>query len=1359
VLGVATLVSCVVLVMLSATLLIAAEGRSERSQVEERMRATAALAQAYVHEQTSGLAALVAAYGDRVTLSGALETARGNRASASATKTNLERLAEARPGIIVTFLTDARGVLLAVHPATPAQLGRNFAFRDWYQGATKDRGPYISEAYQSVAVGKPFVVAASVVVRGRAGVGLGPIRGVLSATFGLSSFQKFVDDYAARTGIQLLIVDQRGVLIAEGGHPPKPGTSLEERRAGGQRAIAAKDFVSARIGDPGTGWSVISQMPVDAALGPAGSFRGVVLIAAGLLILLLVGGAGASGRIRRNRQVAEQHVRESEARADAERRRAGEDIDRFFSLSLDLLCIASTDAFFKQINPAWQRTLGYDDDELLEKPFVSFIHPDDLEATATEVVKLMGGAASVAFENRYRCKDGSYRWLLWKVAPLPDQGLMYAVARDNTDRKRVEQASARLAAIVDSSVDAIIGAGLDGVIASWNRGAEQIFGYRPEEIIGRSIGVLAPSDDDAWDDLLVRAAQGDVIAPYEAPRVRRDGQLIEVALTTSPVRDPDGTVTGISVIARDISETKRTAESLRAIIATASDGFVSMNADGVITEWNHRAEALFGWARPEVIGRDLAEVIIPPEKREAHRAGLRRVLSGGEAHILDLLIEVSALHRDGREIPVELAVWRVTAGPVKQFSAFVRDISQRQQIARDVVAARDQALEASRLKSAFLATMSHEIRTPMNGVIGLTGLLLRGDLEDTQRRYVDGIRMAGNALLAVINDILDFSKIEAGALILDDAAVSLGGILEEVVDLVTETARIKGVELLGFCEPSLPTQLRGDPVRIRQILLNLATNAVKFTDHGEVFVHIRPASVPSRRDRDPVTGEETVGVRFEVSDTGIGIDPAQHTRLFDPFAQADSSTTRRFGGTGLGLAICRELAEAMGGQIGVDSQPGKGSTFWCSIPLRNDPAAQHEPNPLDASLEGQHVLVVDDNDTNRLILTQQLSAWAMIPTAVESAEKAMEHLQDAFTRGEFYDLAIVDMHMPGLDGLELSRRIQTQLSIPPLPVILASSGEQVEAATARSAGIVAFLTKPIQQSHLHDCLVRVAAGRSSDTRRSRPTASATPTAETPILGRLLLVEDNEINQMVALGILSELGYAVDVASDGLKALDLVARHTYGAVLMDCQMPHMDGYEATGEIRRRERHEQGADSAGEPTLPRRLPIIAMTAAAQKEDRERCLAEGMDDYLTKPIQPEELASTLIRWTTGATSAQTDSVPSRAASTEDSILDRLDELREHSTAGLVSRLVMSFLNRAPAYLSELTDTLDRDDFDAFAHAAHSLNGAAGNLGASGMSILCDGLETLGRDRQTQSAPHLLDRLQVEYDAVRRILEDVAA
>jgi len=1237
------LASCVLLIMLFATLIIAAQERSERRQVEARMGATSALAVAFVHEQTSGLAALVAAYGDRLASSGALAASRGSKATDAAVAGNLERLAEARPGISVTFLTDARGALIAVRPATPAQLGKSFAFRDWYQGAVMTRRPYISEAYQSLAAGRPFVIAASVVVQGqRAGPGPEPILGVLSATYGLASFQKFVDGYAASTGIRLLIVDQRGVLMADAGHPAKPGTSLEERRAAGRSAIAANGSLSAKTTDRGTGWTVISQVPLQAALGPATDFRNVVLVAAGLLLLVLIGGAWSASRIRRNRQTAERRIRESEDRAEREHQRGREDIDRFFSLSRDLLCIASTDGYFKQLNPAWQDVLGYENGELIDRPFVAFIHPDDLENTAAEVGRLMGGSASVAFENRYRRRDGSYRWLLWNVTPLPEEGLMYGVARDNTVRREVEQATARLAAIVDSSVDAIIGATLDGTVTSWNRGAEQTFGYLFDEIVGRSIEVLTPVNDSQQADMLSRAAEGEVIAPYEAPRLRRDGQLIDVALTTSPVRDPDGAVTGISMIARDISETKRTAEALRAIIATASDAFVSMAGNGLITEWNHSAETLFGWPREEALGRELAELIIPQQHRDAHRAGLSRVLNGGEAHILDQLIEVTAVHRNGGEIPVELAVWRVSAGQAPQFSAFVRDISERKQIANDVVAARDQALEASRLKSAFLATMSHEIRTPMNGVIGLTGLLLRGDLQESQRRYADGIRVAGNALLAVINDILDFSKIEAGALILEDTIFNIGAILEDVIALVSETARSKNVELLGFCDPSLPASLRGDPVRIRQILLNLASNAVKFTDEGEVIVHLRLARSEPLADQKSAFDGEKVTVHFEVRDTGIGIQPADRARLFDPFAQADSSTTRRFGGTGLGLAICRELVEAMGGDIGVRSRPGGGSVFWVTIALRPDPAnVDHTPAP-----------------------------------------------------------AVTNM----------------------------------------------------------------AASRAKAIQGAKPTltsAPAVPTSASAVsrLGQLLLVEDNDINQMVAVGILNELGYAVDVAADGVEALALISRNTYQAVLMDCQMPRMDGYEATAEIRRREAIAQKRDLAGEARLPSRLPIIAMTAAAQQEDRDRCLAAGMDDFLTKPIHADTLAAALVRWTTGAPIRPVDSLPRERVSTAESILDRLDELRDQSAAGLVARLVTSFLERAPGYLSELTDTLGRDDFDAFTRAAHSLNGAAGNLGASTMADLCDGLETLGHDRQTQSAPHLLDRLRVEYVVVRRILEDIAA
>jgi PAS domain S-box-containing protein len=821
---------------------------------------------------------------------------------------------------------------------------------------------------------------------------------------------------------------------------------------------------------------------------------------------------------------------------------------------------------------------------------------------------------------------------------------------------------------------------------------------------------------------------------------------------------------GVGVIARSDRRRREVEQQVQSrdrelarVLESTDESFISINGAGAITAWNSRAEKLCGWAADEVLGRNVIEMLIPAAHRQSYQDHLARYRAGAGSKVIGKRLEISALHHDGHDIQVEVGWWSHDDG--QGLSAFVHDITERLTIQADMASARDQALEASRLKSAFLATMSHEIRTPMNGVIGLTGLLMRGDLQDTQRRYVDGIHVAGNTLLAVINDILDFSKIEAGALVLDDAAVNLNAILEDVVELLSEAARSKGVELLGFCDPMLPTQLRGDPVRIRQILLNLASNAVKFTDHGEVFLHIRPGDQPVQAASRPADDADKLGIRFEVSDTGIGISQTDQAGLFEPFAQADSSTTRRFGGTGLGLAICRELVEAMGGEIGVESRPGSGSRFWCGFYLRRDPAGQDAPKPHYVSLEGQRVLVVDDNDTNRLILTQQLRAWSMLPTTVASGAKALDQLIKALATGDFYDLAIVDMHMPVTDGLELARLIQADLRFPAMPIILASSDDSVETGTTRDAGIVASLSKPIQQSQLYDCLVGVVARKSTAVRPAVPTPATTPTPQAPTLGRLLLVEDNEINQMVAMGILAELGYAVDVAADGIEALDLAGRATYDAVLMDCQMPNLDGYEATRELRRRERMAQGSEESRGSHAARRTPIIAMTAAAQEEDRERCLAAGMDDYLTKPIRTDELAAALVHWTTGGVPEPSGSVQTQAALTESSILNRLDELRENTADGLVVRLVASFLTRAPGYLSELVDTLDREDFDAFGRAAHSLNGAAGNVGASAMANLCQGLEALDRDEHAQSAPELLRHLQTEYEAVRRVLEDVAA
>ncbi|MCB8958156.1 MAG: response regulator [Nocardioides sp.] len=563
-----------------------------------------------------------------------------------------------------------------------------------------------------------------------------------------------------------------------------------------------------------------------------------------------------------------------------------------------------------------------------------------------------------------------------------------------------------------------------------------------------------------------------------------------------------------------------------------------------------------------------------------------------------LLLANAVLSQDPKAVAVLVGMFALIG---LTFARTARILRSEARARAELATARDAALEASRAKSAFLATMSHEIRTPMNGVIGLTDLLLTTPLDERQQQYAEGVRGAGSALLAIINDILDFSKVEAGRLDLEHIDFDVVQLVEEVAELVAEGAHAKDLELLAYCSPELPSGLRGDPARLRQVLLNLAGNAVKFTHEGEVVIRAQLET------RTP----DGVVARFEVSDTGIGIDDEHRAELFQPFSQADTSTTRRYGGTGLGLAICRQLVNAMGGELGVSSTPGVGSTFWALVPLdlAVEPATVSPP-PAEG-LGGLRVLVVDDNQTNRVILHDQLTAWGMHVDAVDSGPTALAMMRTALHEGRRYDLGLLDLCMPHMDGLELGRRISGDPDLAGTPLVLLTSGPDVGRTEANAVGISASLTKPVLLTRLRTVLRSIVATAAP----AAPVAAApTPTSGR---GRVLVVEDGEINQLVATGILESLGYDVTVADDGLLALEELDRATYDAVLMDVRMPNLDGYGATAEIRRRE----GAE--------RHTPIIAMTASAIEGDREECLAAGMDDYVSKPIDRASVDAVLGRW----------------------------------------------------------------------------------------------------------------------------------
>jgi CheY-like chemotaxis protein len=598
--------------------------------------------------------------------------------------------------------------------------------------------------------------------------------------------------------------------------------------------------------------------------------------------------------------------------------------------------------------------------------------------------------------------------------------------------------------------------------------------------------------------------------------------------------------------------------------------------------------------------------------------------------------------------------------------------------------------------------------------------------------------------MMIINDILDFSKIEAGAMRLETIDLDLRSTVEDVTVLLGGRAQDKGLELASLVEHDVPEAVRGDPGRLRQILTNLLGNAIKFTDEGEVIVRVELV------DED----EETARIRFEVSDTGIGISPEQQRRLFLAFTQADASTTRRYGGTGLGLAISKQLVTLMGGEMHVQSEPGGGSTFSFTVTLEKQAVEASPSRTLPVVLAGRRALVVDDNRANRTILEKQLSSWGVLTTAVEGGREALEELRSA---GEPYDLAVLDMQMPGMDGMELARAIKADPALSPIRlVLLTSMGRRGEGEEASQSGIEAYLTKPVRQSDLHDALVTVMSGTEPGEKRLVTLRGLR--RQKAGTHRVLVAEDNPVNQKVAARMLENLGYMVDVVADGGEALEAVAGTRYGAVLMDVQMPVMDGYRATRQIRDQE-EKAGRRNMMMGIRKHRTPIIAMTANAMQGDRERAIEAGMDDYVSKPVGRKELAAVLGKWISGTPAYRVPGTEDGASQADDpldrQVISGLRTLQDEDETDIVAELAGMFLDDARPRLSALEVAVLDEEAPTVERLAHTLKGSSANMGARGMSTLCARLEDAGASGDLSQGPRLVERLKEEFARVDRAFE----
>ncbi len=940
--------------------------------------------------------------------------------------------------------------------------------------------------------------------------------------------------------------------------------------------------------------------------------------------------------------------------------------------------------------------------------------------------------------------------------------------------QQMQESEAGTRAIIDYALDGIVTIDRFGNIIEFNPAAERLFGYECEEVLGKPIvELLVPpqlreSQRRGWDQFLATGYGPWIGQRVETVGLRADGRQVpvELAITVLHPKQPPM----LTAFVRDLSLLKQTSEKLsqsnarlQAVLDAATQAaIVAVDVRGHITLFNRGAERMLGYKGVDVVGRHSPELFLVASELTAHARRLTQEF-GTFFSGFDALVERARregheerewtfVRTDGSALTVNVAVTvlRDVRGEISGYLAVATDVTGRRRAALALEQAKEAAEAANRAKSDFLANMSHEIRTPMNGILGMTHLTLETDLSPEQREYLEMIKTSADGLLTVINDILDFSKIEAGKLELDPVAFELRDALADAVRTLSLRAHAKQLELACHVPADVPDYFVGDSARLRQVLLNLVANAIKFTERGEVVVRARV--VPTGDEPTALQPGGEIELQFSVSDTGIGIPSQKLPYIFDPFVQADTSTTRKYGGTGLGLTIAGRLVEMMGGRLWAESVPDRGSTFHFTARLKlqdRSPSRLLPRRPRD--LEGMKVLVVDDNATNRRILEELTTSWAMEPSAADGARSALLALESAAAADRAFPLVLLDAHMPEEDGFALAAAIRSRphLGRPGL-LLLSSANNTGDLEKCQNLRIARRLTKPIKPSDLLDAVLRTLDDRDQN---AADASSVSLLAQRPSNGelveiveravepgppmaqglRVLLAEDNFINQRLVLAVLDRLGHRVTAVATGAAAVRAVQQEPFDLVLMDVQMPEMNGLEATSAIR-----------AWESPRNAHTPIVAMTAHAMKGSREECLRAGMDEYLSKPIHPPDLVAILERLSVsrGEEPAAFDPRP---------LLRRISD-----DADLLGELTRLFQEECPRLLKVIRAAVEAGDADAVERAAHLLRGSASNFAANEIVLAARQLEDLARGGSLENAAALVVALERAGDRCCRAMAD---